>query len=90
MMTEDLSSYSMILGAKWSSVHLYLRGSWIVPDSQNDRMMMISDYHSQLNSADLSTMEDGSPFTVDSISYEVRKIEALDDGKLTRLHLAKA
>jgi hypothetical protein len=88
MMTEDLSFLFNDFGSDVVFGLFSFQGILDRPDSQSG-MMINTDYQLTIKTTDLSTMEEGSSLTVDAISYEVRKIEAIGDGKLTRLSLGK-
>jgi hypothetical protein len=88
MMTEDLSPLFNDFGSEVVFGSSSFLGILDRPDSQSG-LLLVTEYALTIKTSDLSTMEDGSTLTVDAVSYEVRKIEALDDGKLSKIWLSK-
>lgn len=89
-LTEDLGSFFTDFGVDCVAGAVTGKGIFDMPgEIIADGMVLSTDYTVTAKYADFGSLVRGDSITVDSVSYTVREVRPIDDGKLVEIAIQK-
>ena len=87
MVMGDVFSVAITYGAQ-TATGIFNQASQLAATGLDGGFMNINETTVDIQSGDLTSLQQDSAITVDGTSYQIRDTQVLDDGKITRIWLS--